>query len=400
MIPKQSKFSQGYDNERNSTSFSIESAEVFDIILDETHPDYKTIDDIGTIKFKRLNSDLSKSDNNLSTARPFFPHIKLYPLLHELILIIPATGATASEISGSTRFYYLSSINVWNLLNLNALPNSSTYLPQETQNDKSNNYSTFTGNTNNQSSNKKIEFGQTFIENPNVMPIRPFEGDIIYYGRWGQTVRFGSTVKNKDNKWSEQGNNGDPIIIITNSKPKSTVSIKKLRIEDINEDSSSIYICDGQLIPIKYKSKNFKSFGINQSGNTLIIEKPKLPNEFSGKQIIIDSDRLILHSKNENILLNSGKSIGLSSINTINMDADKGIIFESPKIYIGARGKEPLVRGNKLLLDILNPLLSELSKLTVITPLGKMSISPEHIAIFTQIIVKLQTIISQKVFID
>jgi hypothetical protein len=43
-----------------------------------------------------------------------------------------------------------------------------------------------------------IELGETFNENNvlNNRPLLPYEGDIIYEGRFGNSIRFGSTVNN------------------------------------------------------------------------------------------------------------------------------------------------------------------------------------------------------------
>ena len=35
----------------------------------------------------------------------------------------------------------------------------------------------------------------TFVEKSNIHPLLPFAGDIIHQGRWGNSIRFGSTAK-------------------------------------------------------------------------------------------------------------------------------------------------------------------------------------------------------------
>lgn len=85
--------------------------------------------------------------------------------------------------------------------------------------------------------------------------------------------------------------------------------------------------------------------------------KPDFP--YLGEQIIINSGRVILNSKDDSIFLFAKKAIGFSSAGTINFDTNSKVIINSPKIYLGLDAKEPLVKGNQLEL-ILNDLLEML----------------------------------------
>ena len=85
--------------------------------------------------------------------------------------------------------------------------------------------------------------------------------------------------------------------------------------------------------------------------------KPEFP--YLGDQIIINSGRVILNSKDDSIFLFSKKAIGFSSAGTINFDADQSVIVSAPKIYLGLVAEEPLVKGTQLtimLSDILDAL--------------------------------------------
>jgi len=93
--------------------------------------------------------------------------------------------------------------------------------------------------------------------------------------------------------------------------------------------------------------------------------KPEFP--YLGEQIIINSGRVILNSKDDSIFLFGKKAIGFSSAGTINFDADKSIIINTPKIYLGIGAEEPLVKGTQLtimlddILDALRVLSAQLS---------------------------------------
>jgi hypothetical protein len=85
--------------------------------------------------------------------------------------------------------------------------------------------------------------------------------------------------------------------------------------------------------------------------------KPEFP--YLGEQIIINSGRVTLNSKDDSIFLFGKKAIGFSSAGTINFDADDKVIINSPQIYLGIDAKEPLVKGQaleNLLTDLLDTL--------------------------------------------
>ena len=85
--------------------------------------------------------------------------------------------------------------------------------------------------------------------------------------------------------------------------------------------------------------------------------KPDFP--YLGEQIIINSGRVILNSKDDSVFLFGKKAIGFSSAGTINFDADESVIVNAPKLYLGIGAEEPLVKGTQLTImlgDILEAL--------------------------------------------
>ena len=93
--------------------------------------------------------------------------------------------------------------------------------------------------------------------------------------------------------------------------------------------------------------------------------KPDFP--YLGEQIIINSGRVILNSKDDSVFLFGKKAIGFSSAGTINFDADEKVIVNAPEIYLGIGATEPLVKGTQLtimlddILDALRVLSAQLS---------------------------------------
>ena len=122
--------------------------------------------------------------------------------------------------------------------------------------------------------NDKVEdlsLGKTFQENGRIKNLYPNEGDLIIEGRFGNSIRFGSTAKQPESNkevqspWSTEGQNGLPITIIRNGQSKADLDFNNWypTYEDIQNDDSSIYMASGQVIPVRLGSTNFASFGIN-----------------------------------------------------------------------------------------------------------------------------------------
>ena len=85
--------------------------------------------------------------------------------------------------------------------------------------------------------------------------------------------------------------------------------------------------------------------------------KPQFP--YSGEQIILNSDRILINSKNDSIFLFSSKVISLSSNEGVHINTEKEFITNASKIKLGIDASEPLVRGNKFK-NMMNKLLSDL----------------------------------------
>ena len=88
--------------------------------------------------------------------------------------------------------------------------------------------------------------------------------------------------------------------------------------------------------------------------------RPVFP--YKGNQLILTSDRVTLHAKNDAIFLFGKQAVGLSSTNTINLDASNKVIVAAPVIELGNKAEtlgEPVVLGdtlNRKLLDLLDAL--------------------------------------------
>jgi len=328
-------------------------------------------DTLGGIMFEPFTNPIPQNketfeDNllkNYNFAKPLFPNTRQVPLLNEIAYILSFPSVNTQDPRNidlnQTEYYYFLPINLWNNTHQNALPD-----PLIEFNEKNNSTSKSTsyanaqaGATNNsieEDNDNDINLGNTFEDKDSIQNLQPYEGDIIYEGRWGQSIRFGSTVLGQ-NPWSNSGENGDPIFILRNGQTLSTNEPWIPVTEDINQDLGSIYATSTQQIPIDVSSQNYDSYPS---------DPPLSPNQYNENQIIINSGRLLFNSNKDHILLSSGKSINLNAYQSVNLDTDN-VYVQSNKIYLGDKeADEPLLLGNQtteLLDELINTLKSFMS---------------------------------------
>ena len=313
---------------------TIISSRVRDIILDDTHPRFDEFggwNGIGTIFIEPTVQPNRKDNIPLIPAYPAFSNIKQYPLLNELVPVLYLADPNITENTSAVSAYYLPPINVWNSQVHNAVPSSD--ITPELENKE---YPLVEAGSVRRVTDQDtdIELGSTFNENNvlNNRPLLPYEGDIIYEGRFSNSIRFGSTVNNAKiaNPWSSVGREGSPITIIRNGQPDDpSVDPWVPTIENINTDKSSIYLTANQQIPLILSNNTADSYGAD------INNVPNVQN-YLGDQILLNSGQLVFNSKKDDIILSSNKSIHLSANTTLNFDAINQITLASPKVYLGS----------------------------------------------------------------
>jgi len=82
---------------------------------------------------------------------------------------------------------------------------------------------------------------------------------------------------------------------------------------------------------------------------------PEFP--YKGNQIILTSDRVLLHSKNDGIFLFGKQMVAISSTQTINLDAKEKILIDCDKIELGNKAEilgTPIIKGRPLLDQLKN----------------------------------------------
>ena len=259
---------------------------------------FNTYDDIGKISFEFMYSPNNISMGSVSKeAYPIFSAIKQLPVIGEIVFITRGPFHGLNDNYNSQRLFYFPPFQVWNSVNHNAFPNMEEWANFTSQYRKKPAYQ---GQS--QTQNVELPKGYSFAEK-DIKSLTPFEGDTIIESRFGQSIRFGSTtsVMRKFNHWSTAGNNGDPIMIIRNGQGKVSNPVDKFAttVEDINSDSTSIYLTAGQSIVldsiIEYPLNSFNNVDIQVQEQNVIASyyQPPISND---SQDAASQDSLVLNS--------------------------------------------------------------------------------------------------------
>jgi hypothetical protein len=204
-------------------------------------------------------------------------------------------------------------------------------------------------------------------------------GDIIYEGRWGNSIRLGSTAKSKSifaNSWSRSGTNGDPITIIRNGQSRNATEFgAEPIVENIKQDLSSIYLTSTQSLP--YDLSGLQAIPYQSYTNT-DVPKPVTPSQFISPQILLNSDRIVIDAQSNDVLIGANRSIGLFGGTSINIESGQ-INMSANQIRLGVSSTkdkmQPVLKGDdtvKVLLQLTNILqgISEILKVAQIYPQG------------------------------
>jgi hypothetical protein len=385
-------------NPNLSTQPKAQVGKVYGVVLDDITPSNALFlkvggyNGIGSVFYQDYNGSSNNTDggivdlNTCKIAKPFHANMQNFPLIGELIELIDGPSPASQISTTTTQKYYTGVLNIWNNIQHNS-PDG-------------------------------VNGNKTFIENADIRNLAPFAGDIIYQGRKGAGLRFGSTVKLQSdrNEWSSAGEDGDPITILVNGYVTTDTGSLAPNIEEINKEQSSIYMTTTQAIPLMPGTniRNKKSFRLD-------------PKDYNSSQVILNSDRITLNSKKDEILLFSNSLIELNTDNNIHINAGKvihlhvdptpstSLLKKESKIFLGTKEDgsyptQPLLLGgatHDVLLSIcsaLTSLASALSTVSVATSDGDILISEcntagEQLAEDIECILEqIDGILSQKVY--
>lgn len=333
------------------------------VLDDSTYPEIFNANgewaSIGGIVFEFVETPLP--GDNLEGrlfALPLLANLKNYPVKNEIVSLIISPDTSINTNTNAYKYYYLPATNVWSSNHHNAIP-QEVYLGQGLQPSQKKDYLQVGAGSVRRvtDGSTEIKFDNGFQERVDIRPIPPFAGDMIVEGRWGNSLRLGSTNRSTlENTWSSVGTEGDPITILRNGQFSSNLEPWIPLSEDISTDQGSIYLTSTQKIPVT--TINFKT-------NSFSTNPPTEPKEYVKNQILIDSGRLVFVAKEDSLLLTAVNSVHISAAG-FNVDVNSTTI-QSSLIQLGSSDTSllhPVAKGDRVV-ELFQDIIQLLQKLTV-----------------------------------
>jgi hypothetical protein len=386
---------------------------VYEVILDDSHPLLKNVANkaalIGTIRF-RTGRGAVPPEENLPTAIPLEKQFKSLPVINELVEI--------HEITPNQYGYRRIGVEI-NPSRTNSENNISVFQPQPSDVQKLDGYregfATDTPTVDPNELPTKKGFGDYYTPQNNIHKLKLHEGDSLVESRFGQSIRF-SAYNNLNGETGQDGKIKPafaPTLILRNGE--STLNRKKSEEssveEDINRDGSIIAMTSGQ------HQLAFQPGTVDDNGKSDFVTKPQsfgdYPSKLIGDQLVINSGRVIISSKNAEMMFFSKKNYGFVSdgamsidnklgidvsvgdnINVVTNDRDILMYTGKGSIFLGNTELEPIVKGQQLV-DILSQLIDAITNQVFLTPSGPTKVGPENVSEFGGIKSKLNNILSK-----
>ena len=227
-------------------------------VLNSEESSYKSIGDI-LVRIKTQQNRLL-----LETASPMNPHKFTIPLPNEKVHCIkdPTTG----------EWYYTGIAADRGMLNHLLNADNISLIP-----DTDAPYS-----------------GKYFVSMPKITrTLDLYEGDVVMQGRFGQSIRLAGSNPNIDLPWKSTTNSASPITIIRNGY---------LPVEDFETDSAGIWLISDQEVILPLQATLPTDFQSNR-------------DNFGSGQIVLYSDRIVIGSRTDSILLSTANTIALCTQN-------------------------------------------------------------------------------------
>lgn len=394
----------------NSVQTTENTAVVYSVILDNTHPKYKDASDIGGVTFRMLLPVTPIVESELPIAYPFEKNFINLPLKNELICITKSGGKflytrVTADVAGNKNISGAYDTITKKFGGVDSTENASSNTNTLGNYQKTEETSIARSNSDGLSSKNYNGYGNYF-KAVNIHRLNLNEGDTLIESRFGQSIRF-SAFNNPAKSFA-------PNLIIRNSEsqltqinPASSGSIN----EDINRDGSSIVLSSGEYI------LPFIPGTINDKGSTDFQTQPKsfkpYPEILKGEQVLINSGRIILSAKNAEMMFYSKGNVGFISDGQFSVDTKFGmnvsvndnisfvtnnrdfqIFAGNGSVFLGSKDLEPLVKGQKLV-EILSELIQAIGDMQFLTPSGPTAIGPKNKPEFGKIHSKLNDILSK-----
>lgn len=321
---------------------------VLDVIISPDHPKYKYYGGsqaLYGVVYQRLfageSDDLKVRVNEFAYCKS--STFRRIPIKNEIVSLEYEASAEWTEDLGVShdirKLYWTNIVSLWNNPNLNAYPDTLKY-------------------------SGAVDTGPDFKENGKIKPLQLAPGDLAIEGRYGNSIRFGGTQASNI-EIATTDSNGSPYTIIRNGQGSSSGDVTS---ESIDKDDSSVWLTSNHKV-------NLTEAGTKRSAwNDKY--KPGKFKDYQGKQIVMNSDRLVLNAREEDIQVAAKRAVGVVAT-VVGIDGREYVAFDATKIYLGTAAfqeKEPVLKGKTstnwmgTCLDYMDKLLEVLSAPTGTNP--------------------------------
>tara|TARA_B100000287_G_scaffold278167_1_gene262087 strand:+ start:135 stop:1385 length:1251 start_codon:yes stop_codon:yes gene_type:complete len=318
----------------NASQYDYHETEAFEVdkvIMNETQ-------NHGAVMGNFINNP--KQEIKGGVVLPLMPNISMIPLKGEHVVVVEYNG----------QHYYTGIINRTNSVNENALPGTSDTYKQNTK------------------------YGNTF-ERKDIRRVHVCEGEIVYEGRFGNSIKLGCNHKNNT-----------PNIRIRAGQQPTSGSIGNVIKENINEDKSSIYLSTNETIELD---------GLSTSGGRSFGEE-----SIKGNSIVMNSDKLFFNAKNGNVNVRASKDLILQG-DEVFIHANKGrtIKLGPPgAIFIPTLNSEVIGELFFLLIDVITDIQIFSPKLA--TPATAVSAAADLVKLGTVKLPKILNIVKNELYLN
>lgn len=356
----------------NGQEYELVSAEVVDVDFSG-----KDKEKLYSIRCKIIGAFGSQAGTNVIQARALDANIKNIPIIGEVVMLLKGPTPHNSYFGTGQEYYYTNPVSIQSSVHHNGIPGVVDVLPSDSPNNQEKRQNAQDGlpSKSSKANSSKKTIDPAFPERLDIRPIQPYSGDIIFEGRWGQSIRFSSTIDERREYpvkpyWKKgQTDVGNPITVISNGTNPGKKEHNEFIAENPDTDDSSIWLTSGQ--ELKFTPASTYVPSITDKSVDLYVK-----NKFAGNQVIITSDRLIFNAKKQEFIVFSKEGIGLSAEKAISIDGKQVVEMESARINLGINAKSPVLLGDRTmdwlneLCSILSSFLTSTTKITVPTAWG------------------------------
>ena len=353
-------------NHQQFDFYELETFEVTKVLVDyedlpkqkDGHPDYSYYGAVAG-RFVINKAQSIKPEDGPQLVRPIDPKIKNYPVVGELVVVANYNGKS----------YYWNTLNSFNSPNENSVPGISYIGTGETP------------------PTTLAKFGKRFERNGSIRQVKAEEGDLIFHGRFGNSINLGSNDNSPVVKIRSGQRTDIQGVIKENDKPdikslKNIVNRGGPIPEDINKDKNSIYLSTGKKYLIRNSNDKFN------------------PLEVNGNSIIINSDKLIFNGRNGNVNIRASKNLILEG-DEVFIKAAKGqtVKMGDPRaVFIPTINGQIMMEFMTEVIDVLNKGFSAIGKAT--NPPGLVSAAKDIAQIVGDQLPNILDIIKEKRFLN